>query len=779
MNRFLCLLATMLVLNSSGQSSEQSANIVFIFIDDMSILGETLGGDPQVDLPNMQRLVDRGVKFENAHANSTICGPSRASLISGLYPSSTGYYGYRMGQNSWLDNQVIMSNVDMYQHMLNSGYGVYGSGKVYHDTPLLQNFTEYFNAGITKGPYAWDGVTLLPSGDPLPMSHPEIPTSMAESVELFMPLDNVPTLGSYTGWINLDGTPFMYVNDSERDPLHDERVVNWGTSLLNTLSTEEPFFLTFGIHKPHTDLVVPQKYFDLYPLESLELTSYLDSDLSDVPVASINNRWNSAGNVQNFKVLMDASVDSTDTSYWLRRYQQAYYASVSFVDDLVGQILDSLDASPHADNTYVILTSDHGFKLGEKTLLNKTTLWDRVTRVPLIISGPGVMEGAICQRPVSLIDVYPTVAEMANTEVPSHIDGNSLMPLLADPTADWFGPIGAISTVASDESIPLLVPLDRRHQHYSISTGTHRYMLYATGEEELYDMVNDRAEWYNLAADDAYADVKSTLRQALVATIDLDEELYLTDLNESLYHGSFEQNLNGWVVLGVGATQQNQFVSLLGDAFSAPHGQKFIRAGNPDALLRILNRNIIMNEGSYYKLTFKARRFSGSGDLTIRMLTGLTTLTNFASNSFQISGNEWNEYEWFFQCNAPTTRFSGTMELRLPQGSGFDLDDFRLIEVGEPFSANNLLRKEAWFNPIVYPNPASGRSMGFTLPHLENSSKDLNVRVLSQKGQTMYEGTYRSTDRYQEVALPQMASGLYMVEFKIEDAIAVRKLIIP
>lgn len=232
-----------------------------------------------------------------------------------------------------------------------------------------------------------------------------------------------------------------------------------------------------------------QKWFDLYPEQTLQMPPVKEDDRADTPRFSWYLHWK----------LPEPRLA------WLREHGQwrplvrAYLASISFVDSQVGRVLEALAASGLAENTIVILWSDHGWHLGEKGITGKNTLWERSTRVPLIFAGPQVSAGARCRRPVELLDIYPTLVELLGQPVPAGLDGHSLVPLLRAAAADR--PWPAITTHGPG--------------NHGIRSERHRYIRYADGSEELYDLQGDPHEWTNRAADDRYADVKRALQQWL------------------------------------------------------------------------------------------------------------------------------------------------------------------------------------------------------------------------------------------------------------------------
>jgi arylsulfatase A-like enzyme len=330
-----------------------------------------------------------------------------------------------------------------------------------------------------------------------------------------VPPDPVAGTPGYKGWIIADspsggGKPFRYVNEDDRDPMPDELSANYIKELLRK-DHNKPFFAICGFFRPHEPLYAPKEYFDMFPLDEIVLPVTIKNDLEDVPSILWNDpaAYNSQWKHERFLRLINAG----GTDMW-KRWIQAYLASCAFVDDQVGKILDALDSSKYANNTVIVLTSDHGYNIGEKETLFKYTLWEESARVPLIISVPGLekQHPGECTQPVSLIDLYPTLADLCELPPEPNIstnrkllDGFSLKSLLSDPSGNnWLGPAAAITVIANtDPSAPL------KEQHISVRSDRWRYTLCANGEEELYDHLYDPNEWTNLALKEEYKDIKN------------------------------------------------------------------------------------------------------------------------------------------------------------------------------------------------------------------------------------------------------------------------------
>jgi arylsulfatase A-like enzyme len=347
------------------------------------------------------------------------------------------------------------------------------------------------------------------------------------------PADEANGIPGYKGW-RLYGKPFRYVNDEDRDLLADELCADWSAEIIER-THEKPYALFAGFVRTHTPLYAPDEYFDRFPLDSIDVPETIENDLDDCADALADR---SLYGFRRYRMLVRHE-DRQLYKQWL----QAYLACVSFVDDQVGKILDAVDKSPQRDNTVVIVTSDHGFHMGEKQFLYKQSLWDGATRVPLIVAGlEGMPEGATCDQPVSLIDIYPTINDLCGLPTEPNASGNgyqleghSLRPLLTNPKGGWTGPDVAITALPGKDHSQ-----HNRHggtwfPHFSVRSKQYRYTLCANGEEELYDFNADPLEWRNLANDPAYAESKAALKAQLIGLRDGQNWQTLDSLNSWTY----------------------------------------------------------------------------------------------------------------------------------------------------------------------------------------------------------------------------------------------------
>ncbi len=452
--RLLLLLATSsLGACAVGTSPENSQrpNVLFIAIDDLNDWIGCLGGHPDAKTPNIDRLAARGTLFTRAYAAAPACNPSRAALLTGIRPSTSGVY-----QNLQPWRPVMREAVTLPQHFKQNDYHVAGAGKIFH--------------GIFSSPRRLANV-YLPYSESWHEYRLKGPNIMPEQY----PASGIPNMTFF------DWSPLQVADDA----MDDHQVATWAIERLKR-SHDKPLFLACGIYRPHLPWYVPQKYFDMFPLEQITLPKILENDLDDVPPSG--HRMASPGREHRM-------VTESDNYH---RAVQGYLASIAFADAQVGRVVDALDQSAFADNTVIVLWGDHGWHLGEKQHWRKFTLWEEADRVPLLIVAPGVTEpGGRCDRTVSLMDIYPTLADLAGLPISETLEGVSLRPLLQNPDAEWDRP--ALTT--------------HGRNNHALRSERWRYIRYADGTEELYDHEADPLEWTNLAVDPQYDDVKKELSQ--------------------------------------------------------------------------------------------------------------------------------------------------------------------------------------------------------------------------------------------------------------------------
>ena len=434
-------------------------DILFISIDDLNDWVGPLDGHPQAKTPNMDRLAERGMTFTNAHSTSAMCNPARTALMTGLSAATTGVY---VNQPDWRTVEIIQDIRTIPGYFQDAGYTTYGAGKLFHSSTF--SAWAYYGYNDTT---AWDA--YYPSLDR------QIPDEIRPHV---LPANDNPLT------VRVDWAP-IFADDRA---MGDGQVVAWSARQLLT-DTGGPRFDAVGIYRPHLPWYLPQKYFDLYPLDAVELPPVLENDLDDISEIARMQGTTTGSPMEIHQWALEAGV-------W-KDGVQAYLASISFADAMLGQVLDALEQSGRTDDTIIVMWSDHGFHLGEKARWRKQTLWRESTRIPLIVVAPGITQpGSRSNAPVSLLDLYSTLTELAGLPTPDHVEGLSLLPLLEDPAATLERG-GVVTTFG--------------YRNHAVSSERYRYIVYSDGSEELYDLESDPHEWTNRATDPALSAVKAEL----------------------------------------------------------------------------------------------------------------------------------------------------------------------------------------------------------------------------------------------------------------------------
>ena len=434
-------------------------NVLFISVDDLNDWIGCLGGHPQARTRNIDRLASRGMLFTNAHCSAPACNPSRTAIMTGISPHKSGLYNNRQKMREVLPDAELLP-----KYFSRHGYWSAGSGKILHYFIDAQSWDEYFPAKQTEDPFPF---TLYPKHRPV----------------------NLPVGGPWqyreTDWAALDATDEEFGGDW--------LVSKWIGEQLQK-KHDQPFFLACGIYRPHEPWFVPKKYFEPFPLDAIQLPpGYLEDDLDDLPPAGKKRGPN-----RYFPHIRKHG-------QW-KQAIQGYLASIAFADAMVGRVIEALESGPNRDNTIVVLWSDHGWHLGEKQHWQKYTAWRVCTRVPLIVHVPpgvpglhsGTKAASRCSRPVNLLSLFPTLTELAGLPAKDGIDGPSLVPLLEDADAQW--PHTSVTFLGEPGS-------------FGLSEDRWRLIHYANGDEELYDTVNDRYEWSNLAGKPEHASRLAQLRR--------------------------------------------------------------------------------------------------------------------------------------------------------------------------------------------------------------------------------------------------------------------------
>lgn len=458
----LVLLFLVVTLATASKAQTDKPNILFIAIDDMNDWTGFLGGHPQAITPNMDRLAEKGINFTNAHCPAPGCSPSRNALLYGIEPFNSGLYPF---YEHALHEKLMEQYTSLPRFLKENGYQTYGAGKIHHGFKGdPREWNDYFELGFTQKKYEEGKGYFLGNGKKM----------------------------SFRPTINPDEEHVDY------------QVASYGIDVLKQ-KHDKPFFLAVGIVKPHLPFDAPKRFFDALP-EKIEAPAILESDLNDIPKEG--NSFRRAGDDRRFK----------KDNAW-EDVRRAYLACNSWADFNIGRVLDALEKSPYADNTIVVLWSDHGYHMGEKMSFRKFTLWEEATNVPFIIYDGRNPDGAKgnCNQPVSLINIYKTLAEMAGLETPDYIDGESLVPQLKNP---------------ANKLQPAITSWGRGN--YAVRSENWRYIRYFDGTEELYSHENDEHEWHNLANKPEYKEKKNELAKYL-------------PLNEA---PTIEEMVSPWSVVG-------------------------------------------------------------------------------------------------------------------------------------------------------------------------------------------------------------------------------------
>lgn len=435
------VVSTLARIGVTADKAQAGPNVLFLICDDLNC-DLACYGHSQVRSPNIDRLAQRGVRFEHAYCQYPLCGPSRASFMAGLYPDQTLIHRNAIYIREHLPNVKTMS-----QMFRDAGYFATRIGKIYH-----YNVPKHIGTSGHDDPYSWN-YTINPRGRDV------------EDEDLIFTLRE-GQFGGTLSWLAADGT------DAEQT---DGIAAAAAVERLKKHATEKtPFFMAVGLFRPHTPFVAPKKYFDMYPLEEIVVPAVPDGYLDTIPAPAR----------QSIRRKKD-QIDLPDSL--ARQAIQAYYASITFADAQLGQILDALESTGLDDNTVVVFTSDHGYHMGEHGHWQKTTLFENAARVPLIVAGPGTTaSGSTTECPAEMVDFYPTLAELCGLSTPQYVSGVSLAPVLNDAAAR-----------------PRTSALTQYSNGYSIRTPRYRYTEWGeNGSQgaELYDHESDSEEMTNLAS---------------------------------------------------------------------------------------------------------------------------------------------------------------------------------------------------------------------------------------------------------------------------------------
>lgn len=486
---FLRLSAASLLILSPALEAAEQPNVLFIVIDDLNDWIGCMDGHPQALTPNIDRIASRGVLFTNAHCSSPACQPSRAAVFTGMTPDKT-----RVWSNRTKSLAKLMPDVTkLPQPFAKAGYRTLGTGKLIHDRSD-DAFSDYFQVEQRWGPITREEADYTKAE--LPSKGSDNPRHLVKDStgqEIILPLNRMPSdrapdrkAGESFDWGPWD------VPDSD---FGDTQITDWAISKLKE-KNDKPLFLAMGYYRPHIPLWAPKRFFERFKDNPGKLPAVKKGDLDDL--SATGQKWALEADTAG----LHKSV--VEHNQWERAIE-GYLACITYIDHEVGRILDELNSSPQKDNTMIVLWSDHGWHLGEKQHWGKWTGWERSTRVPLIIAPPKnqaldfTAAGSKCDRPVGLIDLFPTLCDFCKVTPPENLSGESLVPLLKNPKKE-----------TKRKLVTTFNP-----GNFSVRSDQWRYILYKDGSQELYDMKTDPNEWTNLADQPKHQKTIANLRSAL------------------------------------------------------------------------------------------------------------------------------------------------------------------------------------------------------------------------------------------------------------------------
>ena len=460
-----------------AQRNQSRKNVLLIVCDDLNTHVSPSGYDP-IHTPALAALAGESMTFQRAYCQYPVCGPSRASFLHGMYPESTGV----------LDNTSDIrksrpGTISLPQHFKENGYWTASTGKVFHSTRH------------EHGEVAWDKWVRF--------ENDELPVVRKAREKFEAEFGSIEKGENRKRWKEIEKSakapldaqtppghgPSGLTDAQHKDGKNARQVATW---LRESAYGDKPFFIACGLQKPHVPFLAPDKYFDLYPLSEIRYPRDRQNLWDSLPPTAISKRYEAFG----FEL-------GVENDALRREYMQAYHACVSFIDAQLGSVIKALRESGHWEDTVIIFTSDHGYHLGDHFLWGKVTLFDIGARVPFLVRAPGLTAvGTQSQAMVELIDIYPTLCDLAGLESPDFLQGNSLRPLLNHP--ERLGKKKHVYTVV------------RRGPNlgHAIRSQRWRYAQWPDGEE-LYNLTNDPEEKHNLAGKDNQTERLAEFRELL------------------------------------------------------------------------------------------------------------------------------------------------------------------------------------------------------------------------------------------------------------------------
>ena len=486
----------------------KAQNILFIAVDDLKPLLNTYG-HTQMHTPNFDRLAKMGVTFTNAHVQQAVCGPSRASVMTGVYPDRTKVWD--LHTNFRVSAPDLQS---MPEYLITQGFETTAVGKIYH-----KGSTSPGHDGES-----WSIPHTLPEnydpayGEPA-FAYYQDPTSKTKMTQLITEAEKkgIKKSGKKRNYVFKKFKPSTESADVSDEAYQDGIYTLEAIKRLKSLKAGgKPFFLGVGWQKPHLPFIAPKKYWDLYDRAKIDLAEF--RQLSD---GTPKIAYHSFGELRAFSDIdNDVKVGQEFPETKQRELIHGYMACISYIDAQLGKLLDALEEEDLVKNTAIVLWGDHGYHLGDHTLWNKHSNFEQATRIPFIFAGPGVAKNVKSHHPVNLVDAFPTLFEMAGVAISPQTEGKSLVPLLDnDPT----------TTVNQDYAFGQYARLKGKVMGYTIRTDKYRYTEwhsnnYRSGQTysdsnikdaELYDYEKDPNETKNFVNAAAYASIKAVLKTKL------------------------------------------------------------------------------------------------------------------------------------------------------------------------------------------------------------------------------------------------------------------------
>lgn len=444
------IIGSVLLIMLQSVFSADKPNVLFIVVDDLNNWTGYLDGHPDSKTPNIDALAERSVVFSRSYCPAPACNPCRTAVLTGMSPSTSGVY---VNDDEYTDSEVANNAVDLPKHFKDNGYYTVWAGKTYHKKPIQSDLTAM-----------WSDMSLKDGGyGPYPQNGHPIP--------------NASEMGA--------GALTYEAYEGDEDDFPDVRNYKAFQTFVGD-SHDAPWFYALGFYRPHVPWTAPKRFFDMFPpATEISLPDVIEDDLDDLPPMAL--KW--IAEKADHRALADAG--------WWDDLVRAYLASTAFVDDCIGQTLASLEGSAYADNTIICLWSDHGWDLGHKEHWTKFCLWEQTTNNNLIIYVPGnENNGSVSNKIVNLLDLYPTLNDLCGLTERPGLEGRSLKPLIENPS------------LSSWENVTVTT---QGYKNHAIRDDQWRYIHYSDGTEELYNHENDSNEWYNLAGDAQYNDVKLRL----------------------------------------------------------------------------------------------------------------------------------------------------------------------------------------------------------------------------------------------------------------------------